>query len=250
MSTFSRNLPVIALAVAVAVALYVLYQRSEALSYRIELLADDTRHILEYIEQLSGEPKDGQSRASGDAIGCADPLQNSVGSAHEDGSEAEPGSSNAEIRSVDDEDIDVVDDGLDAQVQGPAPLPSSIERYLQDSAIAASDPSPPASEQDTRELASQAGAFVVDDYVHAAPEHSMPGADDDRASVASGSTATTLASSNHKPPVPAKNFPLGHRHLHSNGRMFEVIKTKNGQIRWGAPRKPAPQPTEPEISLS
>jgi hypothetical protein len=229
MSTFSRNLPVIALAIAVAVALYVLYQRTEALSASLELVATDTRHILEYIEQMPFDPP--QTR---------DTHESKV--VHE--AQTQTGEQ-SDAKSVDDDDVEVVDDGLDAQAQATAGqvLPNSIERYLQDSADAASDP-----KREPPSLVTLAGQLLAAASVEAVTDtpavHRLTAeGDDDKASVASGSTTTTLASSNHKPPIPAKNFPVGHRHLHTNGRMFEVIKTKNGQIRWGAPRKP-PEPEQ------
>lgn len=216
MSSLVRNLPVLALAAAVAVSLYYVYRSMSMLNSRVDQLSQELYYSLD--SMTTSKPSSPRSKKKGSVAVVTDAVP--------EGDDV--------VSSVDSEDIQINDAGLppgpvERRLPVPAAAPQddfeSLQRYIKDAA----EVSPEGGEAAPAATPRAAGEPNKSDGDDAGPDGGEDANDDDSDR---GSIVSTLTSSKkYVPPFSAKSVDLGTVVEH-NGKSWASTKTKAGAIRW------------------
>lgn len=234
MSDLSRHIPLIALTVLFGVSIYYIYKSMTAVSHRVENLSQELYYGLNSVTELAARIE-GTSPSLKPTVPPAVPSQSTSAVINPD-DVLVSGIIPDDAKSVGSADI-VVSGGKATPEKPPADKTKKSKQDRKPAQVPQSSQAPQTSSepQDTQEDAMADVNAYIGNLEEKFVNRQGPDAnndDDDAASI--GSEVSSVSALNGKkrvPPYAAKMFDVGHRQAHQ-GKMFEVIKTKSGSVRW------------------
>lgn len=217
MTSLLRNLPVILLAVLLAVCVYFLYSNINHVSDRLDQISHELYYSINSVNDLTsrlGELGVVKEATTVLGQGTERPLPGELG-------DADPA-------------FPTVTELVEGQTAGDEQFAESVDS--EDIRMAGSGDR--AGAEDLSKLAQNAAAVHLPPEDHDSVEHHIDNLanfvkkNEDNESVTSEvSSASALQTRKKVPPYPAKNFDIGHEEVYG-GKVFSVIRSKAGVTRW------------------